>query len=161
MLQVVNVEALDRAAVAIVGRETTTTILALYKLLDQAMHDGYALGKYEAEQNVEERLDAAFDNGYEHGSIEGRAEGHGEGQVEGWDDGYLEGVQDARAHPELADAIVADIISERDVYAINGEFLAEGWDRDAYDANNVTDSGDEQPDLSDCAGLWDDRYNGE
>src|ERR1700683_3709380 len=80
MLQVVNVDALSRAADAIVGPEVSKLIAGLYQIIDRAMKDGYELGKYEAEQNVEAALDVAFDNGFEFGHVEGLIEGHGDGQ---------------------------------------------------------------------------------
>jgi hypothetical protein len=132
MLQEVNVEALGRAAEALVGPQATAAIFAVYKLIDQAMFDGYTLGRIDAERNVEERLDAAFDNGFEEGFAEGYFTTE-ESISSKWDEGYLEGVGDARARPAIADETVADIISDLTQNAINGEF----------DIDNVTDSGDE------------------
>lgn len=63
----VNVEAMYRAQVLMFGADTTMMVAKLADVIDQAMRDGYDLGKLDAEENVEERLDAAFDEGFEQG----------------------------------------------------------------------------------------------
>ena len=123
MLQTVNVTALEKAAVAIVGTQAFAVITSLYQMLDQAIKDGYELGRIDAEQNVEERLDAAFDNGFEQGS-EFLADAEANEQ-QAYDEGYLEGVSDARARPDVADDTVAAIISDLTQEAINGEVVIE------------------------------------
>lgn len=130
MLQAVNVVALHRASVAIVGPEVTNLMAQLYRIIDQAMKDGYDLAKFDAEMNVEERLDDAFDNGFECG-VE-----HAEEAIcsKSWDQGYLEGVSDAQRRPEIAEETVTDIVNT---------MMAEAYG-DEYDASLVTDSGDEQ-----------------
>jgi hypothetical protein len=124
----INEQAMIDAATAIVGAEATNAIIRLYQLLDKAMYDGFELGQLEAQKDVEAQVDEAWDHGYDTGEADSLAEGQ-----EKAEDAYVDGVADARARPELADAVIEQIIAERAKYAINS----------GYDASLVTDSGDE------------------
>lgn len=151
IIQQVNTLALVRAAETVVGTQATQVIEQLYDIIDRAMNDGYDIGKYEAEQNVEERLDNAFDCGYkvgygdllesrDHDEKDAYDAGVCDGYLAGsepegraYDEGYLDGVADVRTRPSVADSNVVDIINLMSAEAINGEF----------DINLVRDSGDE------------------
>lgn len=93
MIQNVNTIALATAALSVVGPEKAMEIGRLYRLIDEAMHTGFALGQMASEAT----LDAAYDNG------------------------YVDGVRDARARPDKADQTVADIIADAAQDALNGE----------------------------------------
>jgi hypothetical protein len=124
MLQVVNTEALSRAAVALVGPQMTDAIAQLYAVIDQAMKDGYELGKLEATEGVEKALDNAFDEGWKYGEAEGKLEALADIEAiacSEWDEGYLAGVSDARGRPSMADQNVSEILSDAAQHAINGE----------------------------------------
>lgn len=99
----VNETLLIQAAEVAVGHDATEEIIKLYQMLDKAMRDGYDLGKHEAEQDLEAKVDEAWDNGYDKGVSEAAGAK--------WDEGYLDGVRDARNAPQMADAMVRDIIS--------------------------------------------------
>lgn len=131
----VNVTALATAANFVMGAEAYAKVQALYKIIDNAMFNAYQLGVTEAQEGVEAKVDEAFDNGFNHGAAFMVAELDAADADQDYDEGYLQGVADARARPEVADAVVHAIIQSLDANAINGEF----------DIDNVTDSGDEQP----------------
>lgn len=119
-VQPVNVEALRRAAEAIVGPQVTDTILRTYQAIDQAMFAGYQLGQEDATESVDERLDDAFDAGYaaaeqdyELDASDAEAD-DAQGNLfdYAYDEGYVSGVADARARPTIADRNVQDIIND-------------------------------------------------
>lgn len=124
----INEQAMIDAATAIVGAEATNAIIRLYQMLDKAMYDGFELGQLEAQKENEVLLDEAWDHGYDTGEADGLADAQQQAE-----DAYVDGVADARARPELADAVIEQIIAGQAKHAINGE----------YDASLVTDSGDE------------------
>lgn len=161
-LENVNTLALVRASEAIVGPQVTAGIGQLYRIIDQAMKDGYELGTIDAQQGVEERLDAAFDAGFDSGHAFGYSDGYLEAsgpEGRAYDEGYLDGVQDARARPAVADDNVQDIINLIMSEAFSQEFDGEAkenksvegadwddrfWDdRPVFDISLVRDSGDE------------------
>lgn len=116
----INVEALKRTTDFIVGPEGTAVIAKTYHVIAAAMqnafNEGHLAGRAEAEENVEERLDNAFDEGFEQGASFQQLEDEEDTTQtadECFDDGYLEGVDDARRYPGLADATVQAIINER------------------------------------------------
>jgi hypothetical protein len=163
ILQEVNTIALATAAELVVGPEAAQRIAAVYTYIDRVMKGAYDLGKYEAEQRVEQRMDAAFDEGF----INGQQQAEKNSETS-WDHGYLDGVGDARARPGLADQTVADIVADLDQHALNSVDVEDGegkhnaspegadWDFDPseYMADYVQDSGDETPAATTSDG-WD------
>lgn len=131
LTQTVNTRALDVTLDALFGPNASQLAGKVYTTVEQAMREGYQLGKLEAEERVEERIDAAFDNGF----VQGKDHAEQDQSEQAWDDGYVAGVDDARRRPSVADCNVQYIINYAAANAFNGE----------YDASNVSDSGDEQP----------------
>jgi hypothetical protein len=114
--QEVNVEAMYRATTLLFGDQASMILAKLADVIDKAMVDGYELGLQEGRAGLEAACDASFDAGWQFGEAEGALEaaaGDEEEQAEAYDDGYLQGVQDARANPTLADETVQEIISLR------------------------------------------------
>lgn len=116
----INIDALQRATDYVVGPDGTATVAKTYHAFHAAMQaafeEGRALGRAEAEQDVEDRLDTAFDEGFEQGSafqeLEDEADA-AQAADECYEDGYLDGVADARARPGIADTNVAGILWDR------------------------------------------------
>jgi hypothetical protein len=91
--------------------------------IDQAQQAAYELGVLKGQENLEAACDASFDNGWEAaGLVEAETKG-----TQAWEDGYLDGVQDARANPTLADVMVQDIINDRadEFYEAIDEYYAD------------------------------------
>ena len=85
-------------------------------IVEKAMRHGYELGLQKGLENLEAALDASFDSGFEYGAHEGAGGFEGErnpSEASSYDDGYLQGVQDARSSPTLADLTVQDILAVR------------------------------------------------
>jgi hypothetical protein len=95
----------------------------------------------------------AYDDGYEEGYAEGFEDGdeYNGNTVEAYNDGYCAGVNDARLDPTTADIVIENIIAyearaaEAEAFGeeprvhqhLEGEDLAEGWDRDDEDLYKV------------------------
>ncbi|MFI4971123.1 MAG: hypothetical protein ACHP7H_00470 [Hyphomicrobiales bacterium] len=127
--QTVNGKALNVAINLMLGPEVTVIVGKLYVAIESAMKDGYELGVIDGQKNVAQATADAFDEGWDYGYDAGETDG-----LEETDNSYIQGVADARARPETADANVAGIISYMTQDALNGE----------YDAVEQ-DIGDEQP----------------
>jgi hypothetical protein len=107
--QEVNVDAMHRATALLFGDQAAMILAKLADTIDQAQQAAYELGVLKGQENLEAACDASFDNGWEASGI-AAAEAH---STQAWEDGYLDGVQDARANPTLADVMVQDIINDR------------------------------------------------
>ena len=124
MIQQINALALAQAAEFVVGEEKALEIGRIYRIIDDAMFAGYELGKADALQVLQKQTDEAFDTGYE--------EGEEAAYDAGYDDGYLNGVGDARARPEAADANVSAVLSEEMQDAEDQYDFWEGGCGDSY-----------------------------
>jgi hypothetical protein len=116
LTQEVNVEAMYLAQKLLLGEDTTMMIAQLADAIDVAMKRGYDLGRYEAEQNIEDRLDNAFDEGFEQGASYQELvddEDNEQTAAECFDDGYLEGVDDTLNRTLFAASEVQRIINAR------------------------------------------------
>lgn len=115
MIAQLNSEVIARALTMLWGPQAITAMTGAYDAINEAMT-------------------SAYDQGYEDGNTEGYNEGFDAGDDQSeldedqlqaeWDDGYLAGVQDARVDPAEAD---------RHIRYLNEQ---------AFDASNVSDSGD-------------------
>jgi hypothetical protein len=117
--QEVNVEAMYRATELMFGPQASIILAKLADVIDKAMVDGYEQGLLDGQEKFEAACDAAFDAGWQNAEEQSNTEAAVDimaAHSEGYDDGYLHGVQDARANPTLADAVVQDIINVRAEY---------------------------------------------
>jgi hypothetical protein len=132
----VNALALATAANFVVGPAAADMIGKVYKLIDDAMFQGYQLGIDVGTAQAAAAVDKAFDEGWDYGEAEGKAEALAEmdaATARAGDEGYVQGVGDARARPAFADSVVQEIIGDLAQDALNA----------VYDEDLVQDSGDE------------------
>jgi hypothetical protein len=124
-----------RATALMFGDQAAMILAKLADTIDQAQQAAYELGLQKGQENLEAACDASFDNGYSAGYDQGQGEAELQANVdisesgsEAYDNGYLQGVQDARAMPGLADENAQDIIIAR-----AEEFYDEyDWDPSEY-----------------------------
>ena len=118
----VNVDALSRAQIAVVGEENTKLIIELYGMIDKAMVFGYEKGLAEGAEIRAEMADeyvAALqrqDDSRQEYADDAFERGRAQAEGELYDDGYVDGVADARAFPGFADEQVARLCAEDDYY---------------------------------------------
>lgn len=144
LFQTMNSDALHRTAVLMLGTDGAEALAKTYQAFASAMQNaynqGHLAGTMEAAEENEERVDEAFDEGFEQGSMFAELEAQADTEQaldEVFDDGYLEGVDDARRVPALADDRVQAIINDRADEAF--EALEDMFAEDDSDDEQVQD----------------------
>jgi hypothetical protein len=159
-----NGEALQRAIKALLGQEVLQQVNSVYVAIDEAMNFAWneavkvteAAHKEATEDTASEneaQMAFVFDLGKDQGVRE-TLERITESEQEAFDDGYVDGVQDARSQPDVADDYIEYLIELDEAEAFEAEYPA------VFDAANVVDSGDEDDNYEDDTHYDEDETEG-